>query len=106
MYSYKFALTIVLVWLTMFGSSIYYIALSNSIQLSSIIALTVQDASVNCTGLSAPVNGTVSYRSRRVGHTARYTCSTGYTLVGSSSRTCLAGGYWSGQQPYCFGNLD
>ena len=67
------------------------------------IALTVQEASVNCPGLFTPTNGTVSYGSQRVGHIARYTCSTGYTLEGSSSRVCLAGGYWSGQQPNCWG---
>ena len=63
----------------------------------------MQDASLNCPSVSTPMNGSVSYISRRVGHIARYTCSTGYTLEGSSSRTCLAGGYWSGQQPYCWG---
>lgn len=67
------------------------------------IALTEQDANVNCPYLSGPVNGAVSYVSQRVGHIARYTCSTGYTLEGVSSRTCLAGGYWSEHQPACYG---
>ena len=63
----------------------------------------MQDASLSCPGLSTPLNGSVSYTSQRVGHIARYNCSTGYILEGSSSRTCLAGGYWSGHQPYCWG---
>ena len=66
-------------------------------------AINLEDANVNCPVPSAPVNGSVSYLSRRVGHIARYTCSTGYTVVGSSSRTCLAGGYWSEGEAYCFG---
>ena len=63
----------------------------------------MQDTSLNCPGVSTPMNGSVSYISQRVGHTARYNCSTGYILEGSSSRTCLSGGYWSGHQPYCWG---
>ena len=56
---------------------------------------------MNCPGLFTPTNGAVAYTSPRVGYIAKYTCSTGYTLEGSSSRTCLAGGYWSGQQTTC-----
>ena len=94
--------------LALYHASIYkqcqtLISFSYALCNLSFIALTVQEASVNCPGLSTPTNGTVSYRSQRVGHIARYACSTGYTLEGSSSRTCLAGGYWSGHQPNCLG---
>ena len=56
---------------------------------------------MSCTRLYFRSNGAVSLTGFGVGHIARYTCSTGYTLEGSSSRTCLAGGYWSGHQPSC-----
>ncbi|XP_035256647.1 CUB and sushi domain-containing protein 1a isoform X1 [Anguilla anguilla] len=31
----------------------------------------------------------------------RFTCETGYTLIGSAERTCLFNGSWSGTQPMC-----
>ncbi len=33
----------------------------------------------------------------------RFTCEAGYTLIGSSERTCLQNGSWSGTQPVCEG---
>ena len=71
--------------------------------LCTPLALSVQEATVSCTRLFSPSNGTISLTGLGVGHIARYTCSTGYTLEGSSARTCLAGGYWSGQQSNCWG---
>ena len=35
------------------------------------------------------------------GTLALYTCNAGFTLVGSESQLCLAGGIWSGQPPVC-----
>ena len=37
--------------------------------------------------------------------TATYSCSTGYNLVGNSTRTCQATGQWSGSAPTCEGML-
>ncbi|KAJ8250433.1 hypothetical protein COCON_G00223550 [Conger conger] len=31
----------------------------------------------------------------------RFTCETGYSLIGSAERTCLLNGSWSGTQPVC-----
>ena len=44
-----------------------------------------------------PANGRVSIE----GVTATYTCDTGYSLVGSRTRTCGPSGNWSTAAPTC-----
>ena len=46
-------------------------------------------------------NAKMSATGTTVGHTVTYNCTTGYKLIGSSSRTCQSNGQWSGTQPYC-----
>ena len=61
---------------------------------------------VPCSDLPAPTNGGVSYNtpgtsgSRPHNTVATYSCAPGYTLVGSSTRTCQSG-TWSGRAPTC-----
>ena len=57
---------------------------------------------VNCDALTDPANGQVSHPGGTTfGQTATYSCNTGYTLVGDSTRTCQATGQWSGDAPIC-----
>ena len=59
---------------------------------------------MNCGTLSNPANGRVIYTAGTTfGRTATYTCNTGYTRVGSSTRTCQSTGVWSGSAPTCQG---
>ena len=61
---------------------------------------------VDCGNLTGPANGQVDLTSGTTfGQTATYSCSTGYNLVGDSTRTCQATGQWSGSAPACQGTL-
>ena len=56
---------------------------------------------IRCGGLSNPSNGQVSIIDNTVGGIASYTCTTGYTLVGSETRICQSDGSWSESAPDC-----
>ena len=58
-------------------------------------------APVTCSGLVAPTNGSVTPTSTTYGLQANYSCGAGYTLMGSSTRTCQADMSWSGTAPTC-----
>ena len=48
------------------------------------------------------MNGQVSHTAGTLfGQRTTYSCNTGYTLVGSNTRTCQADGMWSGNEPTC-----
>ncbi|XP_078371653.1 sushi, von Willebrand factor type A, EGF and pentraxin domain-containing protein 1-like [Oculina patagonica] len=54
----------------------------------------------NCKAIGAPIYGTKSSSNYNAGSTITFTCNAGYSLQGSSSRTC-AGGGWTGSHPKC-----
>ena len=61
---------------------------------------------VDCGNLTHPANGSVNHTAGTTfGQTATYSCNTGYSLVGNSTRTCQASGNWSGSAPTCQGVL-
>ena len=61
---------------------------------------------VDCGTLNDPDNGQVTHTTGTTYEKrAIYSCNTGYTLVGDSTRTCQATGTWSGSEPTCQGML-
>ncbi|XP_064387176.1 uncharacterized protein LOC135335578 [Halichondria panicea] len=57
---------------------------------------------IDCGSLDTPSNGAVDTSSGTTFMmTATYTCNTGYTLVGDTTRTCGADGEWSPIAPVC-----
>uniref|UniRef100_G3SQQ0 CUB and Sushi multiple domains 1 n=1 Tax=Loxodonta africana TaxID=9785 RepID=G3SQQ0_LOXAF len=56
---------------------------------------------ISCGSLSFPPNGNKIGTLTIYGATAIFTCNTGYTLVGSHVRECLANGLWSGTETRC-----
>ncbi|XP_012879669.1 PREDICTED: CUB and sushi domain-containing protein 1-like [Dipodomys ordii] len=56
---------------------------------------------ISCGSLSSPPNGNKIGTLTMYGATAIFTCNTGYTLVGSHARECLANGLWSGPETRC-----
>ncbi|XP_022426555.1 CUB and sushi domain-containing protein 1 [Delphinapterus leucas] len=56
---------------------------------------------ISCGSLSFPPNGNKIGTMTVYGATAIFTCNTGYTLVGSHVRECLANGLWSGPETRC-----
>ncbi|CAH1262671.1 CSMD3 [Branchiostoma lanceolatum] len=58
---------------------------------------------IQCSTLNPPTSGSVS-GGHEYGDTVQFSCWTGYTLTGSSNRTCQEDGLWSGAQPTCAEN--
>ena len=59
-----------------------------------------------CSSLPLPANGGISYTSgNSIGSVATYSCNSGFTLEGSSTRTCIVIGgsstNWLGSAPNC-----
>ncbi|XP_069583000.1 CUB and sushi domain-containing protein 1 [Ranitomeya imitator] len=56
---------------------------------------------ISCGDLPTPPNGNRIGTLNVYGATTIFTCNTGYTLVGSHVRECLANGLWSGTETRC-----
>ncbi|XP_060603499.1 CUB and sushi domain-containing protein 3-like [Ruditapes philippinarum] len=56
---------------------------------------------VNCSDLVSPANGSVTLSGLTYMNTARYNCSIGFVLTGSSTRTCMSDGNWDNSPPSC-----
>ncbi|KAL5022832.1 hypothetical protein ScPMuIL_001987 [Solemya velum] len=56
---------------------------------------------VDCGQPPTSLNVIVDYTTSTVGQTAVYSCPPGYTLVGTSTQTCMVTGSWSGDTPQC-----
>ena len=58
-----------------------------------------------CEGLTNPGFGTVTVLGQSVGDTATYECRSGFSLMGTSTRTCTqispGSAEWSGDEPIC-----
>ncbi len=79
-----------------------------TVSLQLIILIAANVTALACTGLMDLVNGDITYdidtiNNRPVDTVATYTCDTGYTLNGGSTRTCGSDGVWSGSSPKCEG---
>lgn len=55
----------------------------------------------DCGLLRPPPNGWIFGSKTTHPHSVIFSCGVGFTLDGSSERTCLRNGSWSGQQPKC-----
>ena len=55
----------------------------------------------DCGLLRPPHNGWIFGSETTHPHSMMFSCGSGFTLDGSSERTCLRNGSWSGQQPKC-----
>lgn len=60
---------------------------------------------ISCGDLGTPPNGNKIGTLTVFGATAIFSCNTGYTLVGSRVRECMANGLWSGAEVQCLGNI-
>lgn len=56
---------------------------------------------VDCGELSPPFNGSASGVGTTPGAVRTFSCSGGFTLIGSATRTCGTDGLWTGSTPVC-----
>ena len=55
----------------------------------------------NCGPLQHPINGQVTLSGTVFESIANYSCNLLYSIIGDTSRECLANGTWSGIEPHC-----
>ncbi len=69
----------------------------------TMVTISYHLLTVVCLSLTPPTNGVISYSDTTLGNgtVATYICTTGYTLIGDTTRTCGSDGMWSGFAPTC-----
>ena len=65
--------------------------------------ITIVPTAQQCGQLDAPQNGRVDLDGSTPGSTATYSCFSGFSLIGQTSRICQPNGVWSGSAPFCQG---
>lgn len=56
---------------------------------------------VSCPSLRPPRNGVLDGKVFKYGRRVKYSCNTGYKLVGPISRKCMSTGRWTGKRSKC-----
>ena len=69
------------------------------------VSLCFHVAAVYCPFLVAPSNGVISPGNLFYQTTRTFSCNVGYSLSGSSNRTCQSDGSWSGTTAICTGTV-
>ncbi|XP_071946577.1 complement factor B-like isoform X2 [Antedon mediterranea] len=60
----------------------------------------------DCRNPGTPINGRKVGRRYMLGDVVTFKCNKGFAIIGTSERTCLNTGAWSGTQPTCRGPRD
>ena len=72
---------------------------------ATIICCVASSHAATCEGLNNPGFGTVTVSGQSVGDTATYDCQSGFSLIGTPTRTCTlispGSADWSGEAPIC-----
>ena len=61
---------------------------------------------VNCGGLSSPMNGSLSGNLTVYPNIVTFSCDPGFILLGSSVRKCQSTGTWDGYKTTCEGIMS
>ena len=72
----------------------------------SLLVYLILEPVVDCGQLQSIAFGAVGAVSTTEDSVAVYTCENGYQLIGTSVRTCLSSGLWSGIPPVCTSKLQ
>ena len=69
--------------------------------VAKALYFTVCVAPINCGDPGVPANGWRLVHGTTEPSTVEYSCTEGYALNGTSERTCMSSGEWSGALPQC-----
>ena len=69
------------------------------------IVLLMLSTEFSCGNPGVPANGKKNSSTYQYGYSIKFECNVGYTLQGSSVRTCQNNGLWTGTQPTCQSKL-